>query len=314
MRFEVQQPGGTPHPLELRLPIAVLGRDPGSDLVLSDIKCSRRHAVIEATEDGLLIRDTESANGVFVNGKRIDRAFLAAGDEILLGDVLLRVLWDAAADVTVTPDGAYREVDLTPAGMAPVPPGPESWGPLYPTAPQPRPAFVRRGTASPGTPVGRIPRPVTVTTLSALWAFSGTVYLIGGPFLAVFSGWSRGLALALAATALFLAAFSAVMAFGLLARRPWARWLQAAVAAMGLLLCPFTLASALVLAYMLRFEAAFHFSVGRETAVLPPSDAQRLRDAAGDLAFALALIALVLLGVVVTGLGAWFVHEGRRAL
>ena len=48
--------------------MATVGRDPSSDLVLNDPKCSRRHAVIEAGAEGITIRDSGSANGVFVNG------------------------------------------------------------------------------------------------------------------------------------------------------------------------------------------------------------------------------------------------------
>ena len=62
-----------------------MGRDPSCDLVLNDLKCSRRHAVVEAGPDGLAIRDTGSANGIFVNGKKIERSALKAGDVVRLG-------------------------------------------------------------------------------------------------------------------------------------------------------------------------------------------------------------------------------------
>src|SRR3972149_1759941 len=44
MRFEVSYPAGSPHEVDLPGTVAVLGRDPASDLVLNDTKCSRRHA------------------------------------------------------------------------------------------------------------------------------------------------------------------------------------------------------------------------------------------------------------------------------
>ena len=64
-----------------------IGRSPDNDIVLSDAKVSRHHAVI--TDDGrtFLITDLGSANGVRVLGKRIDPSVeLREGDRIRIGD------------------------------------------------------------------------------------------------------------------------------------------------------------------------------------------------------------------------------------
>jgi DNA-binding SARP family transcriptional activator len=64
-----------------------IGRNPDNDIVLSDAKVSRHHAVI--TDDGttFLITDLGSANGVRVFGRRIDpSAELHDGDRIRIGD------------------------------------------------------------------------------------------------------------------------------------------------------------------------------------------------------------------------------------
>jgi SARP family transcriptional regulator, regulator of embCAB operon len=64
-----------------------IGRNPDNDIVLSDAKVSRHHAVI--TDDGtaFLITDLGSANGVRVLGRRIDpSAELRNGDRIRIGD------------------------------------------------------------------------------------------------------------------------------------------------------------------------------------------------------------------------------------
>ena len=74
MRFEVSYSSGTTHEVTLAGSLVVLGRDPGCDIVLNDTKCSRRHAVVEDTPDGLVIRDSGSANGVYVNERRVDRS------------------------------------------------------------------------------------------------------------------------------------------------------------------------------------------------------------------------------------------------
>ena len=64
-----------------------IGRSPDNDIVLSDSKVSRHHAVV--TDDGttFLITDLGSANGVRVRGRRIDPSSeLREGDRIRIGD------------------------------------------------------------------------------------------------------------------------------------------------------------------------------------------------------------------------------------
>jgi pSer/pThr/pTyr-binding forkhead associated (FHA) protein len=48
----------------------VIGRDASCDIVVGQNEVSRRHAEIAPAEEGYLVRDT-SANGVFVNGERV---------------------------------------------------------------------------------------------------------------------------------------------------------------------------------------------------------------------------------------------------
>ena len=92
MRVEVRYPTGAVHRVDLPGRVAILGRDPTCDLVLNDPKCSRRHAVLEEDPGGPIVRDTGSANGVFVNGKKVARATLREGDQVQVGDLVLKVL------------------------------------------------------------------------------------------------------------------------------------------------------------------------------------------------------------------------------
>lgn len=67
--------------------IIKIGRLSSAHLRLDDEKVSRIHAVVEATAGGeMSIIDMGSAEGTFVNGERVNKASLAAGDEIVLGD------------------------------------------------------------------------------------------------------------------------------------------------------------------------------------------------------------------------------------
>jgi pSer/pThr/pTyr-binding forkhead associated (FHA) protein len=62
-----------------------LGRHPDSEISLDDITVSRRHAEIERTPDGYLVRDAGSLNGTYVNQDRVETAALRHGDELQIG-------------------------------------------------------------------------------------------------------------------------------------------------------------------------------------------------------------------------------------
>jgi DNA-binding SARP family transcriptional activator len=64
-----------------------IGRGPDNDIVLSDGKVSRQHAVITNKGTAFVITDLASANGVRVQGKRIHTSVeLRGGDRIAIGD------------------------------------------------------------------------------------------------------------------------------------------------------------------------------------------------------------------------------------
>jgi len=321
MRFEVRYPTGDPHEVELQGTLAVLGRDPSCDLVLNDVKCSRRHAVLEAGPDGLAIRDTGSANGIFVNGRKVERAKLNEGDLVRLGEVVLRILPEQITGTVVM--GPEDLVDLMPPAAGGATPGrARSMGiPLADAVEppglvaHPPPAASRRGPPAaprplPGPEDGvegvtrAIPaRPLTAQVLGALWLAS--VFLYGGA--AAYFGLRGELptpfgALA-AALCAFLAVLSGAMAYGIWTLKPWARLLQIGIAALGLLDCPMTLASATVLVYMLRRGTRLWFS-GHDPRQMASDEAAAL-DLSAETSFALAVLAMTALGVVLTAGAAW---------
>jgi pSer/pThr/pTyr-binding forkhead associated (FHA) protein len=66
--------------------VTQLGRHPDSEISLDDITVSRRHAEIERTTSGYVVRDAGSLNGTYVNQQRIDGATpLRHGDEVQIG-------------------------------------------------------------------------------------------------------------------------------------------------------------------------------------------------------------------------------------
>ncbi len=69
----------------------VLGRSPGSDVVLEDSLCSGRHALIFSRDAGFFVRDMDSANGTLKNGDRVREAPLTSGDRLTLGGVEIAI-------------------------------------------------------------------------------------------------------------------------------------------------------------------------------------------------------------------------------
>jgi DNA-binding NtrC family response regulator len=63
-----------------------VGAHPKSDLVLDkDRTASRHHFEIQHTERGYLLVDLNSTNGIFLDGRRVERAYLSPGSKILAG-------------------------------------------------------------------------------------------------------------------------------------------------------------------------------------------------------------------------------------
>lgn len=71
--------------------VVKVGKIASSHLHLDHPSVSRMHAIIETTTEGSTIIDLGSTGGTRVNGARINKAPLAEGDEIGIGDVIVRV-------------------------------------------------------------------------------------------------------------------------------------------------------------------------------------------------------------------------------
>ena len=82
---------GRSHPLTG--PQAVVGRGAEAEVQIDHPDISRRHARLTVSEDGVLVEDLESKNGVFINGGQLlgpERA--VDGDLISLGGADLRLV------------------------------------------------------------------------------------------------------------------------------------------------------------------------------------------------------------------------------
>ncbi len=73
-----------------------VGRATGADFIVDAPLISRVHCRLTALPDGgLEVRDLESTNGTFINGKRVQAGRLASGDRLRVGRVELVALRDA---------------------------------------------------------------------------------------------------------------------------------------------------------------------------------------------------------------------------
>jgi type II secretory pathway predicted ATPase ExeA len=63
----------------------VIGRTPDNDMQVESKFVSRHHAQLITTPGGTVVEDLNSTNGVYLNGKRVRRHRLVAGDVIKLG-------------------------------------------------------------------------------------------------------------------------------------------------------------------------------------------------------------------------------------
>ena len=66
-----------------------IGRVKGLEILLDDITVSRNHAIITVESDKIIIEDTASTNGIFLNGDLISSSKLKAGDRIQIGRYIL---------------------------------------------------------------------------------------------------------------------------------------------------------------------------------------------------------------------------------
>jgi len=80
----------------------LLGRDEGTGVLgfPTDTRVSRHHAQLSVTEEPwrVQIRDLDSKNGVFVNGRRIEELNLVDGDLIRLGESFMLLRWRQRAE------------------------------------------------------------------------------------------------------------------------------------------------------------------------------------------------------------------------
>jgi hypothetical protein len=69
----------------------IIGRSSSCDFVIAHVSISRRHAMLARAGDRVVITDSGSTNGTFVNGRWVTQAEVLPGDKLRFGqlDLLL---------------------------------------------------------------------------------------------------------------------------------------------------------------------------------------------------------------------------------
>lgn len=70
----------------------VVGRSQECDVSLGVVHLSRKHAKVTVTDKGLVVEDLDSANGTYINTKKVSKGTAIAGDELSFDTLRFRVI------------------------------------------------------------------------------------------------------------------------------------------------------------------------------------------------------------------------------
>jgi sigma-B regulation protein RsbU (phosphoserine phosphatase) len=102
--------------------VLVVGRGGSCDLVIRDLAASRQHLEIRNVDGGYVCRDLGSRNGTQVNGSAVSQCELRHGDEISIGQTVLRFELGARPEPAPPDKTVFLQTVLDPAGLEKEPP------------------------------------------------------------------------------------------------------------------------------------------------------------------------------------------------
>jgi len=103
--------------------MVVVGRHPSCDTRLDSLRVSRQHCCMSQENGEVTVRDLGSTNGIRINGQRVERGRLRAGDELSIAHIRYRLENGQAHEQTIVePEGgALGRPDEDRAAPAPRP-------------------------------------------------------------------------------------------------------------------------------------------------------------------------------------------------
>jgi pSer/pThr/pTyr-binding forkhead associated (FHA) protein len=107
-KVQVRGPNGFVVEFSVDKQIITLGRDPESDIYLPSGMASRNHARAFVKGDQIYIEDLHSSNGTFVRQEKVLMPVpITAEDPVKLGDVYLRINYEAKKPILKGDSGSY---------------------------------------------------------------------------------------------------------------------------------------------------------------------------------------------------------------
>jgi len=97
----------------------IIGRRHDCDLCIPLTVVSKRHCQMNLNKEAVKIRDLDSRNGTFLNGKRIDETTVKAGDYIRIGPLTFLLQIDGKPEKIIPPKP--QQAKPTPAEKVPPP-------------------------------------------------------------------------------------------------------------------------------------------------------------------------------------------------
>lgn len=91
----------------IKTPQISVGRSNENELVITDTSLSRKHAIMDMSNDSLLVRDLGSMNGTLIDGQRIVQGIVRNGQTIQFGEVACKL------SVSMTDRGATMSPTTT---------------------------------------------------------------------------------------------------------------------------------------------------------------------------------------------------------
>lgn len=89
--FIVKGPSGVEKAYPMKTLVVAIGRSDQCEISVKDGSMSGKHAEVSKFNGELKVRDSGSANGIYVNGEKVEEAELYDGDIIRLGQTSIRV-------------------------------------------------------------------------------------------------------------------------------------------------------------------------------------------------------------------------------
>ena len=134
--------------------VVTIGRGQNNLVSLPHASVSRNHAQIVVQVSGIYIQDVGSANGASVNGEALTAPrLLYDGDHIQIGDILLIIKIDAAANTVNPEDAPTQRLPATQVNLPLTPASPPPYhGAMTRPGVGPRPAVAQPDAAPPEPP------------------------------------------------------------------------------------------------------------------------------------------------------------------